>query len=243
MSDDWEEQKRQAQSPFTSEVTTWTDNDIRENGGIKERDRDREPEEKYLALIQEARFELGERHPFLAYPLTGLGDLHLSEGRYEEAESLYQQAISVWEEQPTENRHIISPLSNLGVTYIRIGRYEEAASLFERVVEIEEKGDKIGLVQTLDHLAFIHASHERNEEAEVLYRRADALAAELSPPYHRLYPPIHSSPLLSFDEQTLEGAQQLYQQTFREERHLPPKPAWQPSVSEPEEDRDLEPGL
>ena len=83
---------------------------------------------------------LGEEHPSIATTLNNLAGLYQSQGRYEEAEPLYLQALKIrrkllGEEHPS----IATTLNNLAGLYQSQGRYEEAEPLYLQALEISRK--------------------------------------------------------------------------------------------------------
>jgi tetratricopeptide (TPR) repeat protein len=74
---------------------------------------------------------LGERHPQVAGSLNNLAYLYQSQGRYDEAEPLYRQALELRRELLGE-RHpqVATSLNNLAGLYESQGRYDEAEPLY-----------------------------------------------------------------------------------------------------------------
>jgi tetratricopeptide (TPR) repeat protein len=74
---------------------------------------------------------LAERHPQVATSLNNLALLYDNQGRYDEAEPLYQQALELRREL-LGDRHpdVAGSLFNLGGLRYNQGRYPEALDLF-----------------------------------------------------------------------------------------------------------------
>ena len=87
-------------------------------------------------MIQEL---LGDRHPNVATSLNNLAGLYQSQGKYEEAEPLLKQALSLSQEL-LGDRHpdVASSLNNLAMLYHSQGRSETAESLYVRALQIAE---------------------------------------------------------------------------------------------------------
>ena len=68
---------------------------------------------------------LGGEHPDTAVSLNNLAGLYKSQGRYEEAEPLYQRALAI-REAVLGGEHLgtAASLNNLAVVYLAQGRYE-----------------------------------------------------------------------------------------------------------------------
>ena len=85
------------------------------------------------------------RYPYVANSLNNLAGLYKSQGRYEDAETLFQQALTlrqeilgVGETSLKENRHpdVATSLNNLAFLYYSQGRYEAAEPLYQQALQI-----------------------------------------------------------------------------------------------------------
>ena len=108
---------------------------------------------------------LGEEHPSVATSLNNLAALYRSQGRYEEAEPLYQQALAMTrkllgEEHPS----VATSLNNLAALYRSQGRYEEAEPLYQQALEIAEQV----LGKNHPNTNIIRANYEKNLELKKL---------------------------------------------------------------------------
>ena len=73
---------------------------------------------------------LGEAHPDVATSLNNLAALYRSQGRYEEAEPLYRDALAMGQRLLGEaHPDVASSLFNLGALRYNQGRYSEALAL------------------------------------------------------------------------------------------------------------------
>lgn len=88
-----------------------------------------------LAMREEI---LGESHPRLAVPVLNLANTLGKQGKYAEAEPLYQRAIALLDRGGKPPPQLASPLLGLGVIYKKQGRYDEAAALYERAASVAE---------------------------------------------------------------------------------------------------------
>ena len=83
---------------------------------------------------------LGTEHPNVATSLNNLAGLYSSQGKYEEAEPLYQQALEMLQKLlGTEHPDIATSLNNLAGLYSSQGKYEEAEPLYQQALAIAEK--------------------------------------------------------------------------------------------------------
>ena len=102
--------------------------------------------------------------------------LYEKRGRYDEAESLFQRALAVFESKFGPDQSITATgLNGLAALYDSIGRYDEAEPLYLRALAIREA--KLGLnhpdtANILTNLAWLYYSIGRYDEAESLYLRA-----------------------------------------------------------------------
>ena len=75
-----------------------------------------------------------------AVALNNLASLYYVQGHYDQAESLYERALAIWEHAlgPT-HPEVASTLADLAVLYDTQGHYGQAESLYERALAIREQ--------------------------------------------------------------------------------------------------------
>ncbi len=130
---------------------------------------------KYFQKAINLQQELGLEED-LGTNLSYLALLYESQGRYSEAEPLYQQAIEIVKIALPENHpSLATDLNNLANLYRFQGRYSEAEPLYQQAIEIV----KIALPENhpflatdLNNLAGLYKSQGRYSEAETLYQQA-----------------------------------------------------------------------
>ena len=113
---------------------------------------------------------------FLAWLLNETGYFLNVQGRYKEAEPLYQQATEINSSfRGKQHRNTANDLSNLAGLYVAQGRYEEAEPLYKQALAIYQSllGEQhpetaIGL----NNLAGLYRDQGRYGEAEPLYQQA-----------------------------------------------------------------------
>jgi tetratricopeptide (TPR) repeat protein len=109
-------------------------------------------------------------------------------GRYEEAESLYQRALEIREQNLAPNHpNIANSLSHLATLYSAQGFYREAESLHQRALEIYEQtlGPSHRDTTTVaNNLAELYRLQGRYSEAESLHRRTLAIREQTLGPNH-----------------------------------------------------------
>ena len=109
--------------------------------------------------------------------------IYESQGRYEEAEPLLQQALALLREL-LGDRHpnVATSLNNLAFLYYSQGRYEAAEPFYQQALTLwrELLGDRHPDVATsLNNLAGLYRSQGKYAEAEPLFQQALALRREL----------------------------------------------------------------
>lgn len=87
---------------------------------------------------------LGKQHPDYATSLNNLALLHYSQGEYDKALPLYQQALQIYEQGGKQHPYYATSLNNLAGLYQSQGAYDKALPLYEQAAEISVKvlGDK-----------------------------------------------------------------------------------------------------
>jgi len=84
--------------------------------------------------------QLGPEHPDTAQSLNNLAELYRAQGKYEQAEPLYQRALAIREKQlGPEHPYTATSLNNLAGLYRAQGKYEQAEPLYQRALAIREK--------------------------------------------------------------------------------------------------------
>jgi tetratricopeptide (TPR) repeat protein len=132
----------------------------------------------------EALLDHSERRGVGALPIAGnnLAVLFFSQGRYREAEPLYERALAIREKAlGPEHPDVARNLNNLAFLYYSQGEYAKAEPLYERALAIWERalGPQHPLVVTcLQNYALLLRSIGRHEEAVQLESRAEAIRAE-----------------------------------------------------------------
>ena len=73
----------------------------------------------------------------MATSLNNLAALYQAQGKYGEAEPLYQRALAIWEKAlGPEHPDVATSLNNLAGLYYAQGKYEEAEPLYQRALAI-----------------------------------------------------------------------------------------------------------
>jgi tetratricopeptide (TPR) repeat protein len=137
---------------------------------------------EYFSKAADLQKELGLEEDF-ASTLSNLAFLYRSQGRYDQAEPLYQQALELRKRLlGEEHPYVATSLNNLAFLYHSQGRYAEAEPLYLQALELRKHllGEEHPYVATsLNNLAVLYRSQGRYAEAEPLYLQALELRKRL----------------------------------------------------------------
>jgi len=90
-----------------------------------------------LAIDEKA---LGRDHPDVAGSLNNLALLYGIQGRYAEAEPLYQRSLAIYEKAlGHDHPNVATALNNLAALYDSQGRYADAEPLYQHSVVLRDK--------------------------------------------------------------------------------------------------------
>ncbi|MEM9448634.1 MAG: tetratricopeptide repeat protein [Cyanobacteria bacterium P01_E01_bin.6] len=128
-----------------------------------------ESAERYTERVEK---HLGHGCNEYAASLNHLALLYQNIGHYEEAKSLYQKALTIYEQQPDTNpSNIAANVNNLALLYRDMGRYEKAEQLYQKALTMYEQhlgSNHMDTVIVLNNLAALFNVMSRNKEAEAL---------------------------------------------------------------------------
>ncbi|MGF1576398.1 MAG: tetratricopeptide repeat protein [Cyanophyceae cyanobacterium] len=112
----------------------------------------------------------------MAAALSRLAQLYRAQGRYGEAEPLFQQALEICRSQLGEDHpDTATTLNNLGALYESQGRYGEAEPLYQQALEIRRSQlgeDHPDTATSLNNLGMLYLTQGRYGEAEPLFQQA-----------------------------------------------------------------------
>jgi tetratricopeptide (TPR) repeat protein len=108
--------------------------------------------------------------------LAGQADICFENGKYDEAELLYKQALEIGEKTVGPEHPALAPtLASLAEVYYRQERFKEAEPLCRRSLEIRRKtldSNHIDIAFSLNNLGEIHRATARYVSAERFFRQA-----------------------------------------------------------------------
>jgi CHAT domain-containing protein/Tfp pilus assembly protein PilF len=128
---------------------------------------------------------LGPDHPDLADALSELGRLYQEEGKYAEAEPLFQRAMAVL--LRSQHPFLAGALKELATLYEAEGKYPSAEPLLKQAVAIEEKvfgPNNMRTANAYSLLAQLYQYEGSNRQAEPLFQNALAIYEKELGPEH-----------------------------------------------------------
>jgi CHAT domain-containing protein/Tfp pilus assembly protein PilF len=122
---------------------------------------------------------LGKEHPDVAASLHNLAVLYYAQGKYSQAEPLYQRALAIFEKLlGKEHPDVATSLNTLAALYDAQGKYSQAEPLYQRALAIREKllgKEHPDVATSLNNLAELYWNMGNYQKAEPLLQRALAI--------------------------------------------------------------------
>lgn len=121
---------------------------------------------------------LGDGSPDLAEVLDRLASIAIAEEEWEEAETLYQQALSIYQSMPGGEQQALECLEQIAAVLVRLEKYEDAQVALQRILSVREqelgKGhlDLVGILLALGQVSLFQ---DRFEETEAYLQRTMAI--------------------------------------------------------------------
>jgi len=135
----------------------------------------------YLAALEDVQ-NVGPDDPRLAATLNTLAVLYHTQGKYAQAEPLYQRVLTLLEQTVgPDHPTLATTLNNLAVVYEARDKYAEAAPLYQRALALIERTlgpEHPNLAVALDNYADLLRKMQREAEAESAEARAKAIWAQ-----------------------------------------------------------------
>ncbi|HEU5377164.1 MAG TPA: tetratricopeptide repeat protein [Ktedonobacteraceae bacterium] len=134
-----------------------------------------EAESMYWQVLRIRKQQFESEDQQIVPSLTNLANVYSQLGKYRGAEKLYQDALTICEQQP-DPTYTVNGLNNLASFYSRQGKYTEAEPLYVRALTICESrfdSNHLHTASCLTNLANMYVClNERYKEAKPLYARA-----------------------------------------------------------------------
>ena len=186
-----------------------------ENGADAYRDgRYSDAELIWLETLAESE-AYGEDDPRLAQSLRMLANLHIQQGRYDEAKPLLERWMDIRERRlETSDSTFADGLDALAGIHMVQNRYEEAAAIYERSIEVRRTDtmlDSLILAESLENLAGAYNAMGRTDDAMDRLRRAVSIREELLGAYDpSLAEDLHALAVIEHDRGHYREAEVLY---------------------------------
>ncbi len=114
---------------------------------------------------------------------TGLALVYKFQGRYPEAEPLYQRALELRQRLLGEDhRDVANSYNNLAALYLSLKRYTEAEPLYQKALSLNQRllgEEHPDIATSYNNLAQLYQYQRRYIEAEPLYQKALSLSQRL----------------------------------------------------------------
>ncbi len=176
-------------------------------------------EHYYIELLGLLNNEENDTQIPLSAASNNLALLYESQGRYEEAEPLYLQAIDIDKTVLGENHPDYAiDLNNLAGLYRSQGHYEEAEPLYKQAIGIDKVAlgeDHPNYARDINNLALLYNDQGRYEETEPLYKKAieiDKVALGENHPDYAI--DLNNLAALYVSQGRYEEAEPLYKQAI-----------------------------
>lgn len=152
--------------------------------------------------------------------LTKTADYLLQRAQYQQAEPLYQRALSLCEQMPgSELPQIAFALNGLADLYREQGYFEQAEPLYQRALLLWEQAPdsrRTEIPAPFNNLAILYQGQGRYERAEQLLLRALRLDEQIFGPEHPAIAPVLNNLAILYQEQgRYEQAEQLLLRALR----------------------------
>ncbi|HEX2573907.1 MAG TPA: tetratricopeptide repeat protein [Polyangia bacterium] len=173
--------------------------------------------EQARRLREKAR---GPNHPEVAECLQVLGDLHRTQGHYQQGESLLQRALEIRETTLGKgDLTVAQTLNSLGTLYFEQALFDRAEPLYQRALRIRQAvlgKDHLDVAQSLNSLANLHRDKGFYDRAEPLYQRALQIReAALGKSHPDVAKSLHNLANLYSDEGLYTLAEPLFQRALQ----------------------------
>ena len=137
--------------------------------------------ERHLLTALRTAEEIGPEDPRLALSLNNLALVYYAQRRYDEAEPLYQRAITITERAlGPDDPNLAASLGNLAELYRKQERYVEAEPLYREALGIWQQAVgfyDLQVAMWLEDCAYVLRKLDRSQEAAAMEARAMVIRA------------------------------------------------------------------
>ncbi len=187
--------------------------------GLQGRYTQAEPLAKESLAIHEQTPGVGPEHADVAFPLNTLAGIYLPQGKYNEAASALQRAITVLErDRRPDNPTIAETWRKFGVLSLAQGHYDQAESFFQRSLTMLEKtmgSEHLDTATCLHDTASLLFAQGKHDQAELLCKQALGIREKILGPGHPdVAQCLHTLASLRCTQQQYEEAEQYCRQAL-----------------------------
>ncbi|EAQ83136.1 hypothetical protein CHGG_10954 [Chaetomium globosum CBS 148.51] len=154
-----------------------------------------------------------------AWVSGALGDLYSDQGRYKDAEEMYERALEDKEKAwGPEHTSTLSTIYNLGLLYHDQGQYKEAEAMHEQVLQCEEIAwgpEHVSTLHTVNSLGNIYSHQGRYNETEAMYEQALESKEKVCGPEHiSTLDTVNNLAALYVEQRRYREAEAMYQRAL-----------------------------
>ncbi|ORX95173.1 hypothetical protein BCR34DRAFT_498675 [Clohesyomyces aquaticus] len=155
-----------------------------------------------------------------AWALHSLGYLYAQQGKYGDAEKMFQRALH-GEERASGPDHTstLAIVNGLGLLYADLGRLHDAEMMYQRALQGYEKAlgpDHPSTLSAVNNLGLLYADLGRLHDAEMMYQRAlQGYEKALGPDHPSTLSAVNNLGLLYADLGRLHDAEMMYQRALQ----------------------------
>ncbi|KAH6985405.1 hypothetical protein EDB80DRAFT_224855 [Ilyonectria destructans] len=151
--------------------------------------------------------------------LHRLGNLYSDQGKFKEAEEMYERALQGKEKAlGPHHTSTLRTVNNLGNLYLGQGRFKEAEEMYKRALDGKEKA--LGpyhtlTLDTVNNLGILYLGQGRFKEAEEMYKRAlEGNEKALGPHHTSTLRTVNNLGLLYSGQGKFKGAEEMYKRAL-----------------------------
>ncbi|MEC4673510.1 MAG: tetratricopeptide repeat protein [Nitrospirota bacterium] len=151
--------------------------------------------------------------------LNSDGMLAFRQKQYDQAKSLFLQALASTPEQTMPDARMATTLNNLGATHKALGEYEQAKLRYQHslaLVEAIQGPTHPDVAVGLNNLAALHLDHGVYDQAEILWARGLKIYEKhLGLDHPHLVPSLQTLALVTQMEEKFRQSEQYYKRTIQ----------------------------
>ncbi|KAL2782503.1 hypothetical protein BJX66DRAFT_331145 [Aspergillus keveii] len=151
--------------------------------------------------------------------LNGIGNLYSDQGKLQEAEEMYQQALAGYEKAlGPDHTSTLQTVNNLGVLYSGQDKLKEAEEMYQRALTGHEKAlgpDHTSTLNAVGNLGNLYKHQGKLQEAEEMYQRAlPGYEKALGPDHTSTLQTVNNLGLLYSNQGRRKEAEEMYQRAL-----------------------------